>query len=197
MNIIAFILELLFGGRRAKRSKGTRSMPRKQASRPTPKEAALEAIVAVATAESKRDSDQDEEVPEKLPVLPPLKRDFVTTKNECEFYHNLIRVVPGQYVVLAKVRIEDAIKVPFEFRGYYKSRHFDFLIVDRKSMFPRLVIELDDSSHKSQKAERADKLKNLVCDAAKLPLLRYAGSRFYDVETIQKALIERLPANPC
>lgn len=167
MNIIKLILEWLFG------RKPTQTMP----------------------TDSTETAEDTGPTPKQLPDIPPLKRRFLTSKTECEFYHNLVRAVPEQYVVMAKTRIEDVIDVPYKLRGYFKSRHFDFLVVDRKSMYPRLAVELDDSSHKNTNAEYVDSLKTKVCDAAKLALLRYPAARFYDFAPLQKAVTSVLPAN--
>jgi len=61
-------------------------------------------------------------------------------------------------------------KPRWHLRGRVKSRHVDYLIIDTQGI-PKLVIELDGSSH-NQQAQNADTLKDGIFGAVGLPLIR-------------------------
>ncbi len=56
--------------------------------------------------------------------------------------------------------------------GNLSCRHVDFLICDRYTLAPRLVIELDDRSHQKPEAIAADRYKDELFKAAGLPIRR-------------------------
>lgn len=106
------------------------------------------------------------------------------TKPESAFYNILkYKCDLNSFTVCPKVRLEDFINVrnireKQSYRGRIKSRHVDFLICDRY-LNPLCGIELDDSSHNSWKAQKADNFKNELYSAIGLKLYRVStGSNF-------------------
>lgn len=88
----------------------------------------------------------------------------------------LLRELPlGAYAVCPKVRIEDFITASGaernRLRGYIKSRHVDFLLVDA-DWKPLLVIEVDGSSHHRQERKARDELIDRVLKSAGIPIVR-------------------------
>jgi hypothetical protein len=100
------------------------------------------------------------------------------TKAEQQTYRSLLRAVEDQYAVMAKVRLWDFIWLTNDppdrkrYLGNLSCRHVDFLICDRYTLAPRLVIELDDRSHQKPEAIAADRYKDELFKAASLPILR-------------------------
>jgi predicted RNA-binding Zn-ribbon protein involved in translation (DUF1610 family) len=66
--------------------------------------------------------------------------------------------------------------------------HSDFLLCDKQTMKPLCAIELDDSSHTSDKAKQADAKKDKAFASAELPLFRFPAKRAYSVQEIQERL---------
>jgi len=99
-------------------------------------------------------------------------------KSELAFFHSLQRVLPSGFYLQSKTRLEDIVcvkgsiqgKPRWHLRGRVKSRHVDYLIIDTQGI-PKLVIELDGSSH-NQQAQNADTLKDGIFGAVGLPLIR-------------------------
>ncbi len=101
---------------------------------------------------------------------------------ETTFFQMLVDRLPNGYHVFAKVRLEDIIRVAPDFRkrstprqvwhlrGRIKSRHVDFLIVNRHG-HPKAAIELDGSSHNAKTAI-ADSFKTGIFAASDLRLYR-------------------------
>lgn len=129
------------------------------------------------------------------------KRKLLLTKTEYTFYGLLKKKCDeASLLICPKVRLEDFIDVTAEekmkYRGYIKSRHIDFLICDSKL---RIVaaIELDDTSHKTSKAQSADAFKNELYRVIELPLYRIKTNENYNekVETIIQEHKERATEN--
>lgn len=83
----------------------------------------------------------------------------------------------GQTAVFAKVRIEDIVKVSavdrrrqWSERGRIKSRHVDFLLVDRNWM-PLLVVEVDGASHQREDRRSRDEMVDAAMAKAGIPIL--------------------------
>ena len=78
--------------------------------------------------------------------------------------------------VCPKVRLEDIICVTDtenrnKYRGYIKSRHVDFVLID-EHYETVAAIELDDPSHNTEKAAEIDEFKNELFDIVEIPLIR-------------------------
>lgn len=107
----------------------------------------------------------------------PYKKTNLLTKTEYSFYKILKEECDKRnFLICPKVRMEDFLEVTckdeqLKYRGYIKSRHIDFMICDQDL---RILcgIELDDPSHYTQKAQKADTFKNDVFKEIGLPLYR-------------------------
>ncbi len=98
---------------------------------------------------------------------------------EKAFFSALLTHLPRGYYPQGKVRLEDIIGVrkglPYKdtqsLRGRVKSRHIDFLIIDRDGR-PVLGIELDGNSHQTKRAIENDHVKTALFAAAGISLRR-------------------------
>ena len=108
--------------------------------------------------------------------MPYEKRNLLTDTEEL-FYTVLIKEARKRNLnVCPKVRLEDIICVTDtenknKYRGYIKSRHVDFVLID-ESYETIAAIELDDPSHNTEKAAEIDAFKNELFDAVEIPLIR-------------------------
>ena len=125
------------------------------------------------------------------------KKRFLLSKAEKAFYQVLLPVVPEDHVLFPKVRVADVLNVRSgsekrqSLMNRISSKHFDFVVCDRKWLEPRLAIELDDASHRSPDRQARDAFLDGACEAAGLPLLHIPVRSTYD----QKALGEEVRNN--
>jgi len=94
-------------------------------------------------------------------------RFYRILKEQCDRYHLLI---------CPKVRMEDFLSVTdrrnvYKYRGYIKSRHIDFILCD-SDLHMLAGLELDDPSHNSPAAGKADIFKDCVFRKIGVPLYR-------------------------
>jgi hypothetical protein len=113
----------------------------------------------------------------KAEFLPYIKRTYLLTPAEHEFFNTLEKVVEGKYYIFPQVVLADIVKL--KGKGYFKPSYrtkidkktVDFVLFDKKNISPILVIELDDYTHQRQKRKKRDVFLNKVLDICKIQIL--------------------------
>ncbi len=119
---------------------------------------------------------------------------------EHAFYFILKQLTPDQFKLFAKVRIADVLAPEKNLSqkkwkaAFYQvsSKHFDYVLCDKKTLSVVAVIELDDSSHLEKKTKKRDAFVEKACLSADLKLLRFKCKRHYDVEAIRDVFNKEL-----
>lgn len=115
------------------------------------------------------------------------------TRSEYQFFTELNKQNQGNYYVLSKVRLEDIVevvpgldrKVRFGKRNVIKSRHIDFVLVDKLTGKVAHAIELDGYSHNNRKQQESDRKKNKILKQCGVNLHRIrVGQNF--IEQVEK-----------
>lgn len=113
------------------------------------------------------------------PLLRPL-----LTPNE-HGVEPMLREVVGRhgYRVDAQVKLSRPIArrppgITLKQWDYATRAELDFLVSDEETTLPEFAVELDDASHRRADAHRRDQIKDAVCDAAGLELLRVEATAF-------------------
>ncbi|WP_171183228.1 DUF2726 domain-containing protein [Alienimonas chondri] len=115
---------------------------------------------------------------------------------ERRFYSVLIEAKEAGQTIFSKVRLADLVEVPQESANYLthfrkvSQKHVDFVICEGSSLVPVAVVELDDASHNTARARRADGVKDRALAAAGLPIVRIRAARQYDPAAIASELAE-------
>ena len=119
-------------------------------------------------------------------------KKFFFSYNEVDFYTNLKKVLEdnywSKYEIYPKVRLSDVIgrEKWDDWDWRLRSRHVDFVIVDRDQVFkPMLVIELGGDFHKQYWKYKSDKFRNRVLKKSKLPLITFNDSSSNNEENIK------------
>lgn len=105
------------------------------------------------------------------------RRKYLFTKNEFYFYKQLQKIAESKNLLpLAKVRLADFVEVnnKSDYMKYFakiRSKHIDFLLLDKESLKIVVAIELDDNSHSNEK----DEFKNKLFEQINIPLIRCKG----------------------
>lgn len=130
------------------------------------------------------DNNEDlQEVKSEDMFLPYVRKNLMT-KNEWYFYKQLKPVADKlNYSILCKVRVADLVDIE---KGLDKSRwqtafnrinkkHIDFVLCKPENLYPELLIELDDSTHKSDKVIKRDEFIEKLYEKTGYNLLRVQG----------------------
>lgn len=133
------------------------------------------------------DTDQEYPLPAIDENLPYLKKTYLLTRAEKEFFDILSKIVGTHYLLFAKVRMADLFLLPsMDNRSYYhyfgkiKSKHIDFLLCDNKSVEPVLAIELDDSSHSREDRILRDEFVDKLFKTSNFPILHIRVAANYN-----------------
>ncbi|QDU79734.1 Topoisomerase DNA binding C4 zinc finger [Polystyrenella longa] len=138
-------------------------------------------------------SDSNEETAGKK--LTYSLKDSLHTPAELSFHHCLVSAIGDDYFLATKVRWIDIFQ-PTNDEEYITKRnkidrkHVDFLLCSPQTMKPQLIIELDDSSHRTNKKtiERDDFLKE-ICESTGIALLRVRAAKSYSISELRNIIL--------
>lgn len=120
----------------------------------------------------------------KIEKIPYVRKNLMT-KNEWGFYKQLKPIADELNLsILCKTRVADLIDIE---KGLNKSewqtafnrinkKHIDFILCKPENLYPVLLIELDDSSHDTEKGKQRDEFVEKILDKAGYKLLRTRGT---------------------
>ncbi len=115
----------------------------------------------------------------------PYRKKYLLTKNEYSFYKSLKDVADKlNLTVLAKVRLADLVEVNAEveikeklkYFAKIKAKHIDFALCNKENLYPELLIELNDNSHKEDKRAERDDFVSRVLEKTGYKLLFVYGT---------------------
>jgi very-short-patch-repair endonuclease len=121
------------------------------------------------------------------PPLSPAERAFWLVLQQC---------LPADTVLFTKVRLGDIIKVKSgldtrtrqSHLNRITSKHADFVVCDAGDLIPRVVLELDDSSHQRRSAADRDAQKDAILEGAGLHIIRVKAQRTYNTAELRQNL---------
>jgi len=129
-----------------------------------------------------------------------LKKDFLLTRSEHEFYDALIQAVGHEYYIFPQIHlsqlVDHKIKGQNWMRAFYhvNAKSVDFVLCDKSYISPKLVIELDEKSHNAPDRQYRDREVEDILKQINLPLLRiWNHGPFSSVEISQQIKNVLLP----
>lgn len=125
--------------------------------------------------------------------LPYRVRDDFLSPAELAFFQVLHGATSSHFYVCTKVRISDLVYVVnrrsnMGHANRIDRKHVDFVLCEPATMTPKLVVELDDSSHQRKDRRERDELVDSVFEAAGLPILHVPWSSSYDEEHLKQKI---------
>ena len=123
-------------------------------------------------------------------------RKPLLTPNEAAFYVELRKIIPQGRDISCKCLLEDIMGIAAivsnrnSQRNRIKSRHVDFVVFDPLTGNVDYVIELDDSSHLTNKKQQEDQLKNMLFAQIGIILIRVKAKQRYDYMEVYQELIK-------
>lgn len=124
-----------------------------------------------------KNEPQEKVISDDLKLFSKRKRFF--TNNEQKFFVELYAVAHSLgFVVFPKPRLADIFVATgqgerrLRMLNKIQHRHVDYLLCDTKNFKPTIAVELDDSTHDTDKSKKKDKFKDDLFEHAGLPLLR-------------------------
>lgn len=127
----------------------------------------------------------------------PYRKKILLTKNEYWFYKNLRDIADKYgYAILAKIRFADLVEVNGEagkseymkYFGKIKAKHIDFILCKKENLYPELLIELNDNSHKKEDRIKRDEFVKKIADKVGYKMIFVNGTG--DLEDIVTKALE-------
>ena len=125
---------------------------------------------------------------------PYRKTDHLLTPAERSFFGVLGQAIDGDLYIFAKVRLSDLLWLPQGTRdrqaylNRIQAKHVDFVLCDSATTEPRLLIELDDSSHQRAHRRSRDAFLGEAVRRAGLPILRVPAKRSYAPDQLRRLI---------
>lgn len=127
-------------------------------------------------------------------ALPYVRERYLMSKAEREFFDVLLVAAPEDWYVFPQVRLATLL-MPRNGDPNWRSlfnkiaaKSVDFVLCDAVEIGPRLVVELDDSSHGRADRRARDRFVDAALRAADLPILHVPWQRRYDVERLAREI---------
>ena len=134
-------------------------------------------------------------------TFPYTRTDCFFSPAEASFFAALRVALAEEYEIFAKVRLLDVLNVK-PGQGWQaafnrvQSKHIDFLLCDRATSRPVLVIELDDSSHQRADRKTRDAFLDKALEVVGLPVLHVPVTRAYDPRELGRLIKSTLSGMP-
>ena len=154
-------------------------------------------IQKILMMDSNSDYESKENKNEEIAGKLPYRRKFLLTKNEYWFYKNLKEIADKYgYAILAKIRFADLVELNDEagkseymkYFGKIKAKHIDFILCKKENLYPELLIELNDNSHKKEDRIKRDEFVKKIADKVGYKMIFVNGTG--DLEDIVTKALE-------
>jgi len=149
-------------------------------------------VIVGIVREYKKKEEPENTIDDKIPY----RKKLLLTKNEYWFYKSLKEIADKYgYAVLAKIRLADLVEVSSEiekneYMKYFakiRSKHIDFILCKKDNLYPELLIELNDNSHKTDDRAKRDELIEKICEKVGYKIIFVYGTQSLE-ENITKVL---------
>lgn len=122
---------------------------------------------------------------------------------ERSFLGVLDKAVGLEHRVFGKVRVADIAKVKSGLGNSARqgalnkiaSKHFDYIVCCHSDLSVVCVVELNDKSHASKRAQARDNFIDGVCKAINLPLLTIPAKQSYSVQDVSTQFLAVIQEN--
>jgi len=149
-------------------------------------------IAVVKKSPEKTDTKQDFPYIKRGPLFTPAERSFLGVLNQA---------VGEVSQIFGKVRVADVITTKKGLTASVRqtafnkisSKHFDYLLCNKNDLSVLCAIELNDSSHNSEKTKKRDSFLEGTCKSANIPLVQIKAQATYNINEIKEILEKHLP----
>ncbi len=154
----------------------------------------LLAVIAVFLAIAIFVSKSKRTIKGKSILLPYVKKPYLMTNAEREFFIVLQQAVGGKYYIVPQVQLSNLVQVEktqkwhYEYTNRIHLKSVDFVLFDRTYFTPQLVIELDDSSHARVDRQTRDHFLDEVLAKAGIKIAHIKTASHYNLNEIENMI---------
>ena len=127
--------------------------------------------------------------------LPYIKKDYLMTKAEHEFFKVLEQAVNAKYYIVPQVELSNLVKVEKDKKCEYylinkiDRKSVDFVLFNKEYFTPFLVIELDDNSHLREDRKERDNFVDSVLNKVGIKIIHIKTAYNYNLSEIKELVI--------
>ncbi|MBI1368691.1 MAG: DUF2726 domain-containing protein [Planctomycetes bacterium] len=125
-------------------------------------------------------------------LLTAAELDFLAALHEAMAHVGRGYIIAMQTTAAAVVQVTASPKERQAWQNRVNSKRLDFVLCDADTTRPRLVIELDDRSHKRPERRQRDALIDQIMQSAGLPILHVPNRRSYDARDLAAQIRQKL-----
>lgn len=124
----------------------------------------------------------------------PYVKNTLMTDSEISFFRTLVNILENKYLVFPQVRLASLISVKKGINNWQKffnkifAKSVDFVIYDIYNKVPKLVIELDDSSHRDNKRNERDVFIDNALRKAGIEIIHVNLQNSYNIQELRKQI---------
>lgn len=136
------------------------------------------------------ESNEIEEKKESDDYKHYVKKNYLMSIAEHEFYKVLHEAVKDKYYIVPQVQLSKIVEVNHYERNkrtYFNKidrKSVDFVLFNKEYFTPYMVIELDDSSHMLPEREDRDGFVDSILNRVGIKIVHVPVARSYDLKTI-------------
>ena len=113
-----------------------------------------------------------------------------------KFFYNVLKDITNKMdlTIMSKVRLADIVHTKnndYKYFNKIKSKHIDFVLIDKDCNI-KLLIELDDNSHLKPERQKRDIFVNNIFKDKNIKLLRIQAKYIYNETELEKKIKESL-----
>ncbi|MEI6296073.1 MAG: DUF2726 domain-containing protein [bacterium] len=127
-----------------------------------------------------------------IEYLPYYKKNYLMTGAEHNFFKVLNSIVDNKYYIIPQVGLSKIVGINGSDRYNYTylnkidRKSLDFVLFDKDSFSPIVIIELDDSSHEREDRKERDSFVDKIAQKIGLKIVHIKTSYNYDLEMLKK-----------
>lgn len=121
------------------------------------------------------------------------RKQSVMTSSEAVFYKRLQAIVNGKYIIFPQIHLSalgsNRTQGRYRMAGFQRinRRSVDYILVDPDTLQTVYAVELDDSTHDTEKGRAVDALKSEILRQINIPLVRFRNTQTLSDEDIVRA----------
>jgi len=161
-------------------------------------------FVAIVVAKKLHDDRSDSDVPtDSVPKynysLYQKKKYLFDTNSEFYFFCMVNKILDGKYYVFPQINYSHLISIDrashYEqrrYRSHIERKSADFVICDKQTCVPLLVIDIDGNVHNREENKIKDEEIDSILNKIRLPIIRIKNSEVENRELIRSKILEKL-----
>ncbi len=119
--------------------------------------------------------------------LPYVKKEYLMTNAERNFFKVLQEAAGGKYYIVPQVPLKNIVqvnkyeKLQWKYQNQIDRKCVDFVLFDREYFTPQIAIELDDISHELPLREDRDRFVDAIMQKVGLRIMHIKTAHTYDL----------------